>query len=76
MGLLGAEVSRDKSGFFRLERSCRGSWSKELRSPLTEPGVEAKAGEYIVAIDGVPTNSVNDMYKLLIGKATFRPSCL
>lgn len=24
MGLLGAEVSRDKSGFFRLERSCRG----------------------------------------------------
>ena len=36
---------------------------------MTEPGVEAKAGEYIVAIDGVPTNSVNDMYKLLIGKA-------
>ena len=23
MGLLGAEVSRDKSGFFRLEGSCR-----------------------------------------------------
>ena len=70
MGLLGAEVSRDKSGFFRLEKILPGaSWSKELRSPLTEPGVEAKAGEYIVAIDGVPTNSVNDMYKLLIGKA-------
>ena len=70
MGLLGAEVSRDKSGFFRLEKILPGaSWSKELRSPLTGPGVEAKAGEYIVAIDGVPTNSVNDMYKLLIGKA-------
>ena len=70
MGLLGAEVSRDKSGFFRLEKILPGaSWSKELRSPLTEPGVEAKAGEYIVAIDGVPANSVNDMYKLLIGKA-------
>ena len=54
MGLLGAEVSRDKSGFFRLEKILPGaSWSKELRSPLTEPGVEAKAGEYIVAIDGV-----------------------
>lgn len=45
------------------------SWSKSLRSPLTEPGIEAKAGEFIVAIDGVPTNSVKDMYSLLVGKA-------
>ena len=70
MGLLGAEVSRDKSGFFRLEKILPGaSWSKSLRSPLTEPGIEAKAGEFIVAIDGVPTNSVKDMYSLLVGKA-------
>lgn len=70
MGLLGAEISRDKSGFFRLEKVIPGaSWNKKLRSPLTEPGIEAKAGEYIVAIDGVPTNTVNDMYKLLVGKA-------
>ena len=70
MGLLGAEISRDKSGFFRLEKIIPGaSWSRKLRSPLTEPGIEAKAGEYIVAIDGVPTNSVNDMYRLLVGKA-------
>ena len=70
MGLLGAEVSRDKSGFFRLEKIIPGAtWNKALRSPLTEPGIEAKAGEFIVAIDGVPTNSVNDMYKLLVGKA-------
>ena len=69
-GLLGAEISRDKSGFFRLEKIIPGtSWSKDLRSPLTEPGVEAKAGDYIVAIDGVPTNSVKDMYALLVGKA-------
>lgn len=69
-GLLGAEISRDKSGFFRLEKIIPGaSWSKELRSPLTEPGVDAKAGEFIVAIDGIPTNSVKDMYALLVGKA-------
>ena len=70
MGLLGAEISRDKSGFFRLEKILPGaSWSEKLRSPLTEPGIEAQAGDYIVAIDGVPTNSVNDLYKLLVGKA-------
>lgn len=69
-GLLGAEVSRDKSGFFRLEKILPGaSWSKDLRSPLTDAGVNAKEGEYIVSIDGVPTNSVKDMYALLVGKA-------
>lgn len=70
MGLLGAEISRDKSGFFKLEKILKGeTWDKNLRSPLTEPGIEAAAGDYIVAIDGVATNSVNDMYKLLVGKA-------
>ena len=69
-GMLGAEISRDKSGFFRLEKILPGaSWSKSLRSPLAEPGIEAKVGEFIVAIDGVPTNSVKDMYSLLVGKA-------
>ena len=69
-GLLGAEVSADKSGFFRLDKILPGaSWSKELRSPLTEPGIEAKAGEYIVAIDGIPTNTVKNIYALLVGKA-------
>lgn len=69
-GLLGAEISRDPSGFFRLEKILPGvSWNKKLRSPLTEPGIEARAGEYIVAIDGVPANSVNDLYALLVGKA-------
>ena len=70
MGLLGAEISRHSSGFFRLEKILQGAnWSPDLRSPLTEQGMDAKVGDYIVAIDGVPTNSVNDMYKLLVGKA-------
>lgn len=69
-GLLGAEVSRDKSGFFRLEKILPGvSWNNSLRSPLTDPGIDAKEGEYIVAIDGVPANTVNDMFALLVGKA-------
>lgn len=69
-GLLGAEISRDKSGFFRLEKILPGeSWSPALRSPLSEPGIEAQVGDFIVAIDGVPTNTVNDLYALLVGKA-------
>lgn len=69
-GLLGAEISRDKSGFFRLEKILTGaSWSKELRSPLTEPGIKASTGEFIVAVDGVPTNGVKNFFELLVGKA-------
>jgi tricorn protease len=69
-GLLGAEISRDKSGFFRIEKILPGvSWSPSLRSPLTEPGIEVHEGEFIVAVDGIPANSVNDLYALLVGKA-------
>ncbi|MFI3315516.1 MAG: PDZ domain-containing protein, partial [Rikenellaceae bacterium] len=70
MGLLGAEISRDKSGYFRLEKILKGaSWSKELRSPLTENGIDVSEGDYIIAIDGVETSSVKDMFSLLVGKA-------
>jgi len=69
-GLLGAEISRDPSGFFKIERILKGvNWNPELRSPLTEHGIGAKEGEYIIAIDGIFTNTVNDLYKLLVGKA-------
>ncbi len=70
MGLLGAELKRDKSGFFRIEKILPGGvYSQTLRSPLAEPGVGVKEGDYIVAIDGVPTSSVKNIYKLLVGKA-------
>lgn len=70
MGLLGAEISRDKSGYFRIDKVIEGaSWNKALRSPFTEKGIDVKEGEYIIAIDGVDASTVNDLYKLLIGKA-------
>jgi tricorn protease len=69
-GLLGAEILRDKSGFFRIEKILQGaSWDKKLRSPLTEPGINANTGDYIVGIDGIAANTVNDLYALLVGKA-------
>lgn len=70
MGLLGAEISADKSGYFKIDRILPGApYRPELRSPLTEPGLDVKAGDFITAIDGVPTNTVDNIYELLIGKA-------
>lgn len=70
MGLLGAELSRDKSGFYRIDKILPGApYSEKLRSPLTEPGMNVKEGDYITAIDGVSTALVDNIYQLLIGKA-------
>ena len=71
MGLLGAELSRDpKSGFYRVDYIIPGApYSAALRSPLTEPGIGVAEGDYIVAIDGVPTSTTDNIYTLLAGKA-------
>ena len=77
MGLLGAELSRDeKSGFYRIDKILPGApYSEKLRSPLTEPGMEIKEGDYITAIDGISTASVDNIYQLLIGKAGVLTEC-
>lgn len=36
---------------------------------MTEPGVHAKKGEFIIAVDGHLTNAVKNFYELLQGKA-------
>jgi len=70
MGLLGANISRDKSGFYRIDHIMEGApYSETLRSPLTEPGIGVKEGEFITAIDGISVKTVDNIYKLLVGKA-------
>jgi len=70
MGLLGADVIKDPSGYFKVTNILKGeNWSEHLISPLTEIGVEVKPGEFILSIDGASTKDVNNIYELLIGKA-------
>ena len=70
MGMLGAQITAHKSGYYRIGKILPGApYSEKLRSPLAEQGLEVKEGDYIVAIDGIPTSSVDNIYKLLIGKA-------
>lgn len=70
MGLLGAKVSKDRSGFFRIDHIYAGApYREELRSPLAEPGMNIAEGDYITAIDGQPLKEVDNLYKLLVGKA-------
>lgn len=71
LGLLGAKIERDASTkYYKITKILQGqNWDKNLRSPLTEIGVNVKEGDYIIAIDGKPTNAMTDMFEALVGKA-------
>jgi tricorn protease len=71
MGLLGAEVEKDKaSGYFKITKILKGqNWDRSLKSPLTEIGVDANEGDYILAINGQSVKNMKNMYKALINTA-------
>jgi len=63
-GLLGAdyEVANDR---YRFKKVYGGlNFSPELRSPLTAPGVDVKAGEYLLAVRGKQLKPPTEVYAL------------
>ena len=66
-GLLGANFEI-ANGRYRLARVYSGeSWNPFLRGPLTEPGNEATAGEYILAINGEQVTAEDNIFRKLQG---------
>ncbi len=69
-GLLGAKLSRHSSGYYQVEKILNGAnWSKNLRSPLTEIGVDVNQGDFILAVNGTPTKGMDNIYASLVGLA-------
>jgi tricorn protease len=65
-GLLGAEFEQHKSGYFKITHIFKGeNWMSSRRSPLTETGVKAAVGDFVLAINGQSTQSVQNIYQLL-----------
>ncbi len=51
-GLLGADY-KIENGRYRFARVYSGeNWNPQLKAPLTQPGVNVKAGEYLLAVNG------------------------
>ena len=60
VGYLGVdwEVNR---GAYRIKKIIRGApWDAEVRSPLDEPGVAVREGDYILAVNGAPLEVSED----------------
>jgi tricorn protease len=61
-GLLGADYEVANARY-RLKKVFGGlNWNPQMRAPLTEPGVNAKIGEYILAVNGRDVRPPTNLY--------------
>jgi tricorn protease len=64
-GLLGADY-RIENGRYRFARIYRGeNWNPQARAPLTQPGVNVKEGEYLLAVNGRELRAPDNVHRLL-----------
>ncbi|MDZ4808174.1 MAG: PDZ domain-containing protein [Bacteroidota bacterium] len=62
-GLLGADYTMDKNRY-RIKKIYGGlNWNPNLRSPLTEPGVNVKEGDYLLAVNGNNVTAADNLYR-------------
>ncbi len=68
-GLLGADYEV-ASGRYRFTRVYSGeNWNPQLTAPLTQPGVNVKAGEYLLAVNGREVRAQDNVYSFFEGLA-------
>ncbi|HEX5736028.1 MAG TPA: PDZ domain-containing protein [Blastocatellia bacterium] len=61
-GLLGADY-RVENNRYRFAKVYNGeSWNPNLRAPLTQPGVNVKEGEYLIAVRGRNITAADNVY--------------
>jgi len=61
-GLLGCDFAIE-NGRYRFARVFNGeNWNPSLRAPLTQPGINVQAGEYLLAINGRNLTASDNVY--------------
>jgi tricorn protease len=71
VGLLGVDFGVDKAnGLYQFKKIYPGqNWDPSVRSPLTEPGVRVKEGDYLLAVNGKPLRVPTNPYSLFVNTA-------
>ncbi len=68
-GLLGADYIIE-NGRYRFREVYYGeNWNPELRAPLTEPGVNVKAGEYLLEVNGRDLKGTDNIFSFFLATA-------
>ena len=61
-GLLGADYTIE-NGRYRFAQIYNGeNWNPQLQAPLTQPGVNVKVGEYLLAVNGRDLHATDNIY--------------
>ena len=61
-GLLGADYETNNNRY-RIKKIYGGlNWTPDLRSPLTEPGVNVQVGDYILKVNGADVTADKNLY--------------
>lgn len=69
IGLLGADISKQRNGY-RIDRIYNGeSWNPGLRSPLSGPGIDVSEGDYILEVDGEEVSTDRNIFSYFVGTA-------
>ena len=69
VGYLGVDWAKN-GPYFSVKKIIRGaSWDNEVRSPLDEPGINVKEGDYILAVNGMELNQYSDPWAAFEGLA-------
>jgi len=69
VGLLGVDW-RLENGAYRIARIVDGAgWDSEARSPLAQPGVNVREGDYVLAVNGIPVDVTRDPWAAFEGLA-------
>tara|TARA_Y100001980_G_C14556878_1_gene352202 strand:+ start:67519 stop:70752 length:3234 start_codon:yes stop_codon:yes gene_type:complete len=69
IGYLGVdwEIS---NGYYRIKKIIEGAkWDVDTRSPLSEPGVDVKVGDHVLAVNGIPLSIAQEPYAAFQGLA-------
>jgi tricorn protease len=71
VGLLGVDFAIDHANNrIKIGRIIKGeNWDSGLRSPLLDPDIDVKEGDYLLAIDGVELTADINPYSLTMNKA-------
>ncbi|HJV90768.1 MAG TPA: PDZ domain-containing protein [Holophagaceae bacterium] len=69
VGLLGADY-RVVDGRYQFARILQGeNWNPDLVAPLTQPGLNVREGEFLLAVNGRELLGTDDVYRLFQGTA-------
>jgi tricorn protease len=69
VGVLGVDWKIDHN-FYQIANIIKGApWDAEVRSPLEQPGVNVKVGDYILAVNGNPIDVTKDPWAAFQGLA-------